>query len=329
MKLSIIVPAYNSENHVADCIESIINQDYTDFELIIVNDGSLDNTLDIVNRESQIDERIKVVSISNSGVSTARNVGIKNSCGELITFIDSDDTIEPGYLTILVNRIIKSATDIVISGLRFTNGNMVKLESPKTDTLLNLDEDMGILRLFDICNLSTVVGKLYNRKIIDNHSIYFDGDMSYGEDRDFNLKYISKVKTAGVITYCGYNYKVTVPGSLSKSFNSNRLEYDYRYWNNMRYVLSQRYAIANQSNKLLTHLLFFFIVDNYIEISNHCSISDAIDIYNRTKGLVDWNFIKCNLQLVAAPKWQKILLKISSKLLLITFFVLKNRKLIK
>ena len=98
-KVSIIVPIYNSEAHLSRCIDSILAQTLTDFELILVNDGSQDNSGKICDNYAQKDSRIIVLHKENGGTSSARNVGLKKSRGEYITFVDSDDTIYPHYLT--------------------------------------------------------------------------------------------------------------------------------------------------------------------------------------------------------------------------------------
>lgn len=97
-KISIIIPVYNSETHLDTCIQSICRQSYTDFELILVDDGSTDRSASICDGYASKDTRIRVLHQANAGVSAARNKGIDNARGEWLTFIDSDDYVEPGYL---------------------------------------------------------------------------------------------------------------------------------------------------------------------------------------------------------------------------------------
>ena len=92
-KVSIIVPAYNVEKYIAECLESLINQTYKNIEIIVVNDGSKDNTLDIINYYARIDNRIKVINQENQGVSAARNIALKNVSSDFVMFVDSDDYI--------------------------------------------------------------------------------------------------------------------------------------------------------------------------------------------------------------------------------------------
>ena len=96
-KISVIVPAYNAENYVSNCIESILRQSYSYFELILIDDGSIDNSLNICKEYEKRDPRIKVYTQPNSGPSTARNKGLKNITGTYITFVDSDDFIDENF----------------------------------------------------------------------------------------------------------------------------------------------------------------------------------------------------------------------------------------
>ena len=111
-KISIIVPVYNVENYLKNCIDSILTQTFKDFELILVNDGSTDNSLSICESYKAIDNRIKIVNKKNGGLSSARNAGLDIAAGEYIGFVDSDDYIHPQMYEILYNEIIKNKADI-------------------------------------------------------------------------------------------------------------------------------------------------------------------------------------------------------------------------
>ena len=115
-KVSVIVPVYNTEKYLPRCIESILAQTFTDFELILVNDGSTDKSGKICDEYAKKDSRIVVIHKENGGVSSARNKGIEISQGELISFIDADDWITPLYLSDLITDITSSFTDIVLHG---------------------------------------------------------------------------------------------------------------------------------------------------------------------------------------------------------------------
>ena len=118
MNVSIIMPVYNKEKYLDKSIKSILDQTYENFELIIINDGSTDNSSYICHRFEQEDSRIKVIDIENNGVSNARNIGIKNANGQYVQFIDGDDYIDEDMIERLVNLSEKYNTDIIITAIK-------------------------------------------------------------------------------------------------------------------------------------------------------------------------------------------------------------------
>ena len=137
--ISIIVPVYNVESYLKRCIESILNQTFRDFELILVNDGSTDNSEIICKEYALKDERIKYFYQRNKGVSEARNKGIDNSSGEYIQFIDSDDYVDENFLEIVVNRFKRDNSDIVFIGFynEYNNGEIYKSKYYKESIVSN------------------------------------------------------------------------------------------------------------------------------------------------------------------------------------------------
>ena len=115
-KISVIIPVYNVEKYLRRCLESVINNTYTNLEIICINDGSSDNSLKILNEYAARDSRVVVFSKSNGGLSSARNKGIKKSTGEYITFIDSDDWVHPQFFEILIQSLQNDNTDAAICG---------------------------------------------------------------------------------------------------------------------------------------------------------------------------------------------------------------------
>lgn len=120
-KISIIVPVYNAENYLRRCIDSILNQTYTDFELLLINDGSTDGSAKILEEVKEIDKRIRVVHKKNEGVSATRNLGLKLATGDYITFIDSDDFVDKLYLEVLYKRLTENDADIASGNFAFFN----------------------------------------------------------------------------------------------------------------------------------------------------------------------------------------------------------------
>ena len=117
IKVSVVVPAYNVENYIEDCLKSLINQTLKEIEIIVVNDGSTDNTFEIINKYANLDFRIKVISQENQGISVTRNNGIKIAKGEYIGFVDSDDWVDENYFEELYNTAKKFDADISVASI--------------------------------------------------------------------------------------------------------------------------------------------------------------------------------------------------------------------
>lgn len=223
-KISIIVPIYNSEKYLKICLDSLINQTLKDIEIICVNDGSTDSSYDIIKGYLEKDERIKIINQENSGVSVARNNGIKSAAAPYIMFIDSDDYIESTACEILQKTVADSDADVVIycCALEF-NGNVSPKYALGTEKkIMNSDECFNTLyrRCFGLLSeemymieqqdyLSSVCLKLYNKALIINNNLRFEDINKIGsyEDGFFNLQYFSYTKKAVYIPQVLYHYR--------------------------------------------------------------------------------------------------------------------------
>jgi glycosyltransferase involved in cell wall biosynthesis len=219
MKISIIVPAYNSEKTLKRCIDSIINQTYSNIEIIIVNDGSTDNTKEICDQYAQNDLRIKVIHKNNGGVSSARNEGIKNASGEFIQFIDSDDYIDVNMCERLVKVIKEHNSDLVVCGYKTILGDSISFEpciNKRVDEIADLSGYFSELYKKHLFN--SPWNKLYKREKIN---FYYDENLSLGEDLLFNLEYLKRSKKISFIEDCLYNYVIGSKNSLTAKYNEN------------------------------------------------------------------------------------------------------------
>ena len=196
-KVSIIVPVYNSEKFLSNCIESILAQSYKDFELIIVNDGSTDKSCEVCN--SFKDRRIRYFNQANKGVSAARNKGIKESRGDFITFVDSDDSLSEDYLSVLVNLQDKKKSDWTACPYSYVNltEKPFKGIKPEWDNDISIKGRRGTRALREKIlyngkgrrTLASPCCKLYRSDIIKNNNLLFDPLLKIGEDAIFNLQY--------------------------------------------------------------------------------------------------------------------------------------------
>lgn len=217
--ISIIIPAYNSENTIVKCVSSVQNQTHKNLEIIVVNDGSTDRTADLVNSLKTEDNRIKLIDIPNGGVSHARNVGIDNAQGDYLTFVDSDDYIDKEMYAVLLS-IIK-AENAKIAHCSYKNvdekGNLISIVGDKGKTVIqNHDEALECLitgRLFigGLCN------KLYESILFND--VRLNESIKFNEDILANFQLFDKVDKSVYIDKPFYYY-VAVAESSTHSANS-------------------------------------------------------------------------------------------------------------
>ena len=171
MKISCIIPVYNVEKYLRRCLDSILHQTFTDFEMIIVNDGSTDSCREICDEYAKIDKRIKVIHKENGGLSDARNVGIENSEGEYLIFIDSDDYIDKDMFKILLGLNEKNGTKISACDKAFVFENSGKIEYGKEsceEFVLSSEETFKLIVDFYKKLGMEMWNKLYSRDLFDN-----------------------------------------------------------------------------------------------------------------------------------------------------------------
>lgn len=202
--VSVIVPAFNAENRIEDCINSIVNQTYSNIEIIIVNDGSTDNTEKNIELISKSNNKIHLFNIDNRGVSGARNYGINHSMGDLITFVDADDRVDSDYVEYLVNLYLKFHTDIVSCQHRveFKNGNIVDNKLDMSESIWSIHEWSSDILARKNLDLSTVC-KLYKRELFNDIS-FPEGRLF--EDTSTTYKLVMKSSNIGVGNESKYSY---------------------------------------------------------------------------------------------------------------------------
>lgn len=221
--ISVIVPIYNAEQYLKESINSILAQNFKDFELILINDGSQDNSLNICKEFKKIDSRVYVYDVKNGGVSAARNFGLKNANGLWVCFIDSDDLVDSNYLSNLYGDVIKGINiELVVHGIEFFDlgNNTRESKMPSGDFVYyDLDTKSKVLNNVPLICLSSPVSKLFKRSIINSNNLCFDNRISIGEDYLFVMQYIfyiSKMSSNSIASYISYRRS----GTLSSSYNS-------------------------------------------------------------------------------------------------------------
>lgn len=227
IKVSVIIPVYNSDKYIKNTIKSIINQSLPDIEIICINDGSTDNSKSILDELSVLDNRIKVVHQENKGVSYTRNKGISIASGKYLGFVDSDDIIDTNMYETLYNKATEFDCDIVCSGLveetldgtilrksiyKYHN-DIIKNEDIKSKLVESLNNDFEILGGASMCT------KLYKKILLTNNSISIDESISVGEDLCFNLNAFYHAKCVAGVSDIFYHYMNVNTNSIMRSNN--------------------------------------------------------------------------------------------------------------
>ncbi len=219
-KVSIIVPIYNGEASIERCVRAILDQKFSDFELILIDDGSTDRTEEVCEKLSKEDCRIKYIRKRNEGVSATRNLGLSVAKGEYIQFCDSDDYPLQGWTMNLLDLITKEGTDLAICKFRRNDG----MQSIQKNIKVTFYERTDAWNLFRRILLTSPWNKMYKRAIIIENGLFFDQSKSNGEDLSFNL---------GYLTYCKGKIAVTSEELYYYDYNDNGLTGSYirDFWN--------------------------------------------------------------------------------------------------
>ena len=219
MTVSIVVPVYNTAEYLPACLDSILAQSFTDFELILVDDGSTDDSLRICEAYAFRDARIRVFHQQNAGVSAARNFGVEQAQGDWLCYVDSDDVVLPAYLQDMLEAA--DAEDCLVMG-NISDSRMKGLIT--SDVVLEGEAMVRYMLSHNILNLSGPVAKLYNRATLVKYGIRFPQDIHYGEDMLYFLQYLNHI---GRVAFRQSElYQVTMrEGSLSRGYYPFESEY--------------------------------------------------------------------------------------------------------
>ncbi|HHF0555864.1 TPA: glycosyltransferase family 2 protein, partial [Vibrio antiquarius] len=248
IKISIIIPVYNVESYLEQCLNSVINQTYKNLDIVCVNDGSLDSSKTILDNYAKLDSRVTVVDQDNQGLSSARNKGIKNSSGQYITFVDSDDWIDLQLVDCLVRELKREKRDVIfwpyLKEYKSSSKPQVMFDrdiefdaSEISHTIYRRLFGLSDIELDQIHNLDlfvTATCKLYDASIIKNNDIRFvDTKLIGTEDALFNIYYFRYVSSGFYLNKEMYHYRKTNEGSLT-SIKKDDLEVK---WMNLHNIM--------------------------------------------------------------------------------------------
>lgn len=221
-KISIIVPVYNGEKYIERCVDSLIRQTYKNIEIIIVNDGSTDDTLKILNKYAKEDNRIVVITKENSGVTETRNIGIQKSSGDYLCFCDADDWYEPDMCETLIEAIKKYNVKVAVCGyIRVEENLKTLIKGTKTEHVLTKKEAIKNIISGGLFT-GSLWTKIYEKTLFCNLQI--ERSIKYNEDILINYLVFKKVNHVAFIDKCKYNYYIHADSSTggADSVRANR-----------------------------------------------------------------------------------------------------------
>lgn len=250
--VSIIIPVYNCEKYIARCLNSLINQTYSNIEIILVNDGSNDKSEDIIKEFAKNDNRIKLYNQTNQGVSAARNTGLDKATGKYIMFVDADDYIELDMVEILIKPILNENTIVFCDNTEIWSKSIDirKLFSNISPKKLNKEivlEEIASGRAGLVC------GKLFDRSIVAENNIKFDTNVKVCEDQLFFLEVINHCEHFIHIPKALYNYDRRNENSATIKYQENALENQLYVLKNIENILSKSCLSIENINSILNN----------------------------------------------------------------------------
>lgn len=275
--ISIIIPVFNSKNSLGKCIDSILSQSYPDYELIIINDGSTDNSLQVCESYAKKDPRIIVLNKTNEGVDKARFEGLRVAKGEYVAFVDSDDWLEKDTLKVMYEHMMKYDVDYVEVSMRRVMDKYKLFQKRCKNAALGLIEqpelfDRYYISFFGYDSLSfSMVGKLYKKSVLDKTNLEPSG-LRMGEDQYFNLMLFPHLKSIYISEYVGYNYRY---GGLTSGYNPD-LYPDLKSLYIKRKELIQEYSYFKANDPLRYEMVDVLMAEIRQKILYKCGPKDII-----------------------------------------------------
>ncbi len=297
IKVSIVIPVYNTEKYLDACLESVENQSLKDIEIICINDGSTDNSLEILNKHKFKDNRIKIINQENSGVSAARNAGIKNSTGEYILFVDSDDIIFSNTCEINYNNSNKFNTDITqFNNISFQNDTEINYNISYDSSKINFSKRNKHDNPFYKLNIegSVIWNKLWNREFLIKNNIYFKEGVSLGEDSLFDWIAISEARRVLEDENVFYCYRVGRENSAMQQSNLIKKLKNYMLITQNLFDNYYRFCDFKDGEQWFLNLIFWLNYDNIFKLENN---EDKVYFAQEFVNILEQNLQKNNIKL--------------------------------
>ena len=257
-KISIIVPVYNVERYLGKCITSLINQTLKDIEIICINDGSMDSSLEILQKFASQDERIKLLNIENSGQAIARNLGIKQAKGEYIGFVDSDDLVDINYFEKLYQTAKCYDADIACAGFKRWTKSHNSIRKSFNGEILTSDINRKT-ELDNVPNDCYIWNKIYRRNAWLNANIWFP-KKKFFEDVAVILKVLNSLNLMVTVPNTYYNYRKRKGSTVTINSPTLKKDFDFAQKEMLEYAVKNNIKLNKTDNQLYIKFLGFKIV---------------------------------------------------------------------
>lgn len=304
--ISVVVPIYNVEKYIVKCLESIVNQNYKDFELLLVNDGSKDNSIKLAKeylKDKNLDYRI--INKENGGLASARNAGIKKAKGEYIAFLDSDDCYARDFLSSLVKKF-KKDVDFVFCGYQFVKNQESPIDDNKVIKEFNREELLGTFLKRTIPFV--VPSMMFRKDFIVNNNLYFDENIRFSEDQPFIWNVILKSNKTMYLYKKMYGYYIR-ENSIMTSSSYDKIMSSFNEYKEYILDLFINYPeYISISSKILPRweLGTLYTCAKLVDYQNYKKIYDAMDgrsILKRIKGIGERNAYLLGAVCSMSPKF--------------------------
>ena len=299
--ISVIIPTYNCEKTVEQTLRSVLAQKYDDFEVLVIDDGSSDNTLDVVSAIAAYDPKLKVIAKENGGVSSARNLGIREAKGEYICFVDSDDTVAPDYLNALIDGYAKGALSVV----NFCRNNGEESVLPVCKGYF-IEDSLSCITDYLTGELGTAIGfcvwnKLFCKQIITDRDIKFDTSLKMGEDLLFVLEYLCGCSSVSMDPRPLYSYTYREDSAVNSAATDFAPRYELLYNALEAFIAKHNTDNSDILGRWSNSILFYVLLTGYVSNMSYRALRD----YHRA--LRQYRFINACASAPAMGIKQKLL----------------------
>lgn len=329
--VTVIVPVYNSGKYLHQCIKSVINQSYKNFEIILINDGSTDNSGEICDGYAKSGNRIRVIHTKNNGPAAARNIGIKNSKGDFIFFLDSDDFIENNALTLLVENNNKYKVDLVVGDfkkIKDNNSGSIPACVFSSDKLLTKQDIIDYARCYlkkpnRFLLFAYSWGRLFKSSVIKKNNIFFNTELHTFEDVAFNFDYLNNINRIFFLKEPVYNHLINnnyMSATMTISDNPKKLFGYIQAINNISVFLKNSNSDAD-IKKEAGHTYIYLTIIQFVRMCGQINNYNGKKIHRIIREIINNPNIRDNLRFYSPEKDDSRILPVLMKLKLVWLII--------